>query len=73
MSYIDQVILRQWTYDLMEYCPDHPNTIMILKEHALRTGYYDIIRKIMIIGTCQIEGCKKWFEYTPYNRMIMWP
>lgn len=73
MSYVDAVTLRQWTFDLEARCPDHPTTIMVLKDHAVRTGYFGVIRKIMIIGTCQIDGCKKWFEYTPHNRMIMWP
>jgi hypothetical protein len=52
-------------------CPIH-GTDMVGKRHEVRTGYRQVLRKIMYIGTCHTPECNQWFEYLSPDA-ILWP
>jgi hypothetical protein len=42
-------------------CPEHGDT-MKQRVQEIKTGYQQVLRKKMIIWSCQTDGCNKWCE-----------
>lgn len=43
-------------------CPDHGEIELIEELIPIKTGIDQVVRKIMRIGKCPVQGCTRWCE-----------
>lgn len=55
---------------LKAHCPEHGEITLIEDYKEIKTGYREVVRKIMHVGKCPIEGCSKWCEI--FYDYIVW-